>query len=277
MALSLDMGKYAVTYPPVALAIAGNDPSGGAGVQADLKTFAAQRVYGAGVITALTVQNTLGVTACHPVAADIVDAQLAAVLDDLPVRAIKVGMLARLDILRVVAARLQALPRDIAVVVDPVLAASDGTPLLEPAALSAVLRELLPLATLLTPNLPEAAILLGRPISDPAEAAQALLETGAGAVLLKGGHETSDELVDYLAVHGEASVQRFPHPRVATRHTHGTGCSLSAAITAGLARGLTLEDAVSNAIAWLQGALTHAYPVGRGNGPVHHFWEIWPC
>ncbi|HOF87375.1 MAG TPA: bifunctional hydroxymethylpyrimidine kinase/phosphomethylpyrimidine kinase [Armatimonadota bacterium] len=260
---------------PCALTIAGSDSGGGAGIQADLKTFAANGVYGASVITALTAQNTTGVRAIHTAPTAIIAAQMDAVLEDLPIGAIKIGMLSSAAVIRVVADRLRAhAPRPL--VLDPVMVAKSGDPLLHADAIAALTEELLPLAALLTPNLPEAARLLGLPaIADAAGAARALHALGPDAVLLKGGHAAGEEITDLLAL-PDGAVHVFRHPRLATPNTHGTGCSLSSAIAAGLAKRLPLPHAVEHAITWLHGAIAHAWPLGAGHGPVHHFWQLWP-
>lgn len=261
-----------MTAYPCVLTIAGSDSGGGAGIQADLKTFSAHRVYGASVITAVTAQNTVGVRALHAVPVEVVAAQLDAVLDDLPIVAIKIGMLAQTAIIRVVAERLRAFSGP--VVLDPILAATSGDALLPADAIAVLTAELLPRVTLVTPNLPEAARLLGRrQLHDPTEAAQALRALGAPAVLLKGGHGTGDLLEDVLAT--SDGLTYFRHPRLTTPHTHGTGCTLSAAIAANMANRYTIQESVERAIAWLQQAITHAWPVGAGHGPVHHYWEMW--
>lgn len=260
---------------PCALTIAGSDSGGGAGIQADLKTFAAHGVYGASVITAITAQNTRAVRAVHNVPADVVAAQLDAVLDDLPIDAVKIGMLSSADIITAVAARLQHHHVPV-IVLDPVMVAKSGDALLRDDAIQALIDHLLPLATLLTPNLPEAARLLGRPhIDDTEDAARALLEFGSGAVLLKGGHADSDAIEDVLVIRDIPTPFRYQHTRVRTLNTHGTGCTLSSAIAAELACGLPLPDAVSAAITWLHAAITHAWSLGGGHGPVHHFWDLW--
>jgi hydroxymethylpyrimidine/phosphomethylpyrimidine kinase len=258
---------------PIVLSIAGLDPSGGAGVLADVKTFTALGVYGAGVVTAITVQNTRGVQRVVPQPAALVAEELAAVLADLPVAAVKIGMLATAEIVRAVAGALRDRPTP--VVLDPVLVSSSGAPLLDDAAVAVLFDELLPLATLVTPNLPEAARLLGDMLP-PAEAGARLLQRGAQAVLVKGGHGEGDTLEDVLVTCGACAPLRLRHPRVETPHTHGTGCALSSAIAAGLAQGLLLHQAVERAVTWLHGALLHAYPTGAGTGPVHHAWQIWP-
>jgi len=246
-----------------ALSIAGSDSGGGAGIQADLKTFAAFGVYGASAVTAVTAQNTLAVSGVHPMPAEVVAAQLDAVLGDLGADAIKTGMLAKGAIVEVVAQRL----RDRAnVVVDPVLASSSGTPLLDEAGVGALKRELLPLALIVTPNLPEAAALTGR--SDPREAARAIHDLGPRHVVIKGGHAAGDP--DDLLFDGRGFTV-FQGERVDTAHTHGTGCTFSAAIAAGLALGKAVPEAVDGAKRYVTAALKQAYAVGRGTSPVNHF------
>jgi len=259
---------------PIALTIAGSDSSGGAGIQADLKTFAAFGVYGASVITALTAQNTRGVRATHPVPAAFVTAQMDAVFDDLDVKAVKIGMVAQPATIEAIAATLSR-ARPAHVVLDPVMVATSGDRLLPSDAVSALLRDLFPLASLVTPNLPEAAAFLGEPIATDAAAitnqGRRLMALGAQAVLIKGGHGQGAESIDYL-FRGD-DVIALAAPRLATKNTHGTGCSLSSAIAAGLARGETLEAAVRNAKAWITRAIAAAdrLKVGHGHGPVHHF------
>jgi hydroxymethylpyrimidine/phosphomethylpyrimidine kinase len=262
---------------PIALTIAGSDSSGGAGIQADLKTFSAFGVYGAAVITALTAQNTRGVLAVEPVAAAFVAAQIDAVLSDLDVGAIKTGMLANAGIVEAVARCLRSAPRR-PLIVDPVMVATSGDVLLAPDAVDALKRELIPLATLITPNLPEAARLLGASeAASEAEAvaqAEALQALGCGAVLLKGGHASGEAAVDHLC--DGTGVERLVRPRIDTPHTHGTGCTLSAAIAALLAQGARLREAVARAKAFVWQALEagRAIGVGRGNGPVDHLFAI---
>ena len=257
---------------PIALTIAGSDSSGGAGIQADLKTFTALGTYGASVLTAITAQNTTGVQAVEVLPAAFVLAQMASVLDDLDVRAIKTGMLANTAIVQAVAGRLRGI--SIPVVVDPVMVATSGDSLISEDAIAAVRSDLVPLATLITPNLPEAACLLGcRQARDEAEMttqAMALLRLGCRAVLVKGGHGAGDEAVDMLC--DASGVTRLARPRIATRNTHGTGCTLSAAIAAGMARGVPLGVAVAQAKDYLWMALqtADALGVGRGSGPVNH-------
>jgi len=264
------------TRYPCALTIAGSDSGGGAGIQADLKTFAALGVYGAGVITAVTAQNTRGIRAIHDIPLPVVAAQLDAVLEDIPFGAVKIGMLSSSEIIATVAERLRAHGAR-AVVLDPVMVAKSGDSLLRDDAVQTLIENLLPLATIITPNLPETARLLGRAqVEDTTEAANALLALGPGAVLIKGGHAGGDEIEDLLVRQGENAPYRYRHPRVDTVNTHGTGCSLSSAIAAGLAHGLALPAATEAAIDWLQGAIEHAWPLGGGHGPVHHFWKWWP-
>jgi hydroxymethylpyrimidine/phosphomethylpyrimidine kinase len=262
---------------PIALTIAGSDSSGGAGIQADLKTFAALGVYGASVLTALTAQNTKGVFAVHQVPAEFIAAQMDAVFSDLAVSAVKIGMLGSAAAIGVVGAGLRR-HRARNVVLDTVMTASAGGKLLHDDALDA-LRALIAQAHLVTPNLPEAAALIGADEARDEEAmyaqAQKLLALGAGAVLIKGGHGSGPQSIDLL-VEG-ASRTRFAAPRIATRNTHGTGCTLAAAIAAGLAKNLSLKDAVGQAKAYVTAALEAAdqLEIGSGAGPVHHFHKQW--
>jgi hydroxymethylpyrimidine/phosphomethylpyrimidine kinase len=259
---------------PVALTIAGSDSSGGAGIQADLKTFAALGVYGASVITALTAQNTRGVSGIHVVPSESVTAQIDAVFCDLEVKAVKIGMVAQLATIdAIVAGLVRWSPKH--VVLDPVLVATSGDRLLPADAIESLRTQLIPRASLITPNLPEAAALLGEPVAaDEAAIArqgERLLAMGCPAVLIKGGHAQGSESIDYL-VTGNGMLA-LPAPRIATGNTHGTGCSLSSAIAAGLAKGEKLETAVRNAKAWISAAIAAAdrLGVGHGHGPIHHF------
>jgi hydroxymethylpyrimidine/phosphomethylpyrimidine kinase len=259
---------------PVALTIAGSDSGGGAGIQADLKTFHAFGVFGTSAITAITVQNTLGVRAVHPVPLDIVTAQITAVADDLPPAATKTGMLATRELVQAVAAsiRRHQLP---SYVLDPVMVATSGDRLLDEDAQHAVVDELVPLCAVVTPNLDEAAILAGFPVRDvPAmhRAARQLIAAGASAALVKGGHLRSDELVDVFFNGSDA--REFRRPRIDTRSTHGTGCTLSAAITALLARGIALDAAVEQALDFVHRAIAQAPSLGAGNGPLNHFVPV---
>lgn len=265
---------------PIALTIAGSDSGGGAGIQADLKSFSALGVYGASVITAITAQNTRTVAAVEAVSPAMVAAQIDAVFGDLEVRAVKIGMVGGADVITVVADRLAALLADnpVPVVLDPVMVAKSGDALLAEAAVAALREQLIPLATVLTPNLPEAAQLLGRDPAATPEAmrrqGEALRALGAAHVLMKGGHATEDTCTDLLV--GPQPLV-LTAPRQQTHNTHGTGCSLSSAIAAGLAQGMTVPDAVTRAHGWLQGAIAAAdeLSVGLGHGPVHHFHALW--
>jgi hydroxymethylpyrimidine/phosphomethylpyrimidine kinase len=258
----------------IALTIAGSDSSGGAGIQADLKTFAALHVYGASVITALTAQNTRGVEAVHVVPPDFVLAQLRAVASDLKVAGIKIGMLATASVIEAVADGLKLFP-GVPVVLDPVMVAQSGDVLLDEDAIDTLRRRLLPLATLITPNLAEAAKLTGEAeATDEAtmrEQAQRLRALGANAVLVKGGHLRGGPAVDVLA--DEEGEARFAAPRIATENTHGTGCTLSSAIAAELAKGAGLRESITEAKAYMSAALEAAdeLAIGKGRGPVHHF------
>jgi hydroxymethylpyrimidine/phosphomethylpyrimidine kinase len=263
---------------PIALTIAGSDSSGGAGVQADLKTFAAFGVYGASVITALTAQNTSGVRGIHLVPADFVTAQIDAVFGDLDVKAVKIGMVAQAATIDAIVAGLARWsPRHI--VLDPVMVASSGDRLLAGDALERLRTKLIPRASLVTPNLPEAAALLEEPVAPDAAAIERqgkrLLAMGCAAVLIKGGHGQGSESIDYLVTaDGTAALSA---PRIATKNTHGTGCSLSSAIAAGLARGEEMETAVRHAKAWISAAIAAAdrLGVGHGDGPIHHFHKFY--
>ncbi|MCS6799096.1 MAG: bifunctional hydroxymethylpyrimidine kinase/phosphomethylpyrimidine kinase [Myxococcota bacterium] len=251
--------------PPVVLSVAGSDPSGGAGLQADLKTFATHRVYGAAVVTLLTVQNTTAVRRVQVIAPDLVAEQIDAVVEDLAPRAIKTGALGNAAVVRAVAERLARV--GVPLVVDPVAVSKHGAPLLEPDAVDALRTKLVPIATLVTPNAAEAAQLSGRPvrdIDDALRAAEAIAALGPRAVLVKGGH-FSGEPHDVLLENGRVTV--LHGRRVATQRTHGTGCALSAAIAARLARGEPLADAVERAKRWLERALVMAPPLGHGIGP----------
>jgi hydroxymethylpyrimidine/phosphomethylpyrimidine kinase len=262
----------------IAVTIAGSDSGGGAGIQADLKTFSALGVYGASVITALTAQNTRGVTAIHEAPADFVRAEIDAVFSDLAVDAVKIGMLASPELIRTVAAGLRDYGQS-RVILDPVMVATSGDSLLKGEAVATLRDELFPLATLITPNLPEAGKLLGRTVEDTPDdmlaAARELLSLGPKAVLVKGGHGTGAESAD-LFLDG-AGAHWLRAPRHATHNTHGTGCTLSSAIAAGLAKGLDLASAVSEGKAYVTAAIVAAdrLEIGHGHGPVHHFHAWW--
>lgn len=261
-----------------ALTIAGTDPSGGAGIQADLKAFSALGAYGTSVITALVAQNTCGVQSVYRIAPEFVGAQLDSVLDDVRIDAAKIGMLAETAVVEVVAEKLNR-ARLPFVVLDTVMIAKSGDALLAPEAVAAIRERLLPQVSLITPNLPEAAALLGCAVAQDEKSmlqqGAALLDLGCEAVLMKGGHLQHSESPDWLIT--RAGRQRFTAPRVNTRHTHGTGCSLSAALAALRPRHSDWATTVEEAKAWLQGALLQAdsLEVGKGIGPVHHFHRWW--
>jgi hydroxymethylpyrimidine/phosphomethylpyrimidine kinase len=263
---------------PIAVTIAGSDSGGGAGIQADLKTFSALGVYGASVITALTAQNTKGVRGVHEVPADFVTAQIDAVFSDLAVTAVKIGMVWQRGIIEGIAAGLTRWGQT-KVVLDPVMIATSGDTLLAPDAVDALKRLLVPCALVITPNLPEAAVLLDEPIArteaEMKEQAERLLALGPRAVLIKGGHGEGAESVDFLVE--PHAVTRLAAERVATRNTHGTGCTLSSAIAAGLAKGSALAEAARAAKAYVTAALaaSERIRIGAGHGPVHHFHDQW--
>lgn len=255
---------------PIALTIAGSDSGGGAGIQADLKTFHAFGVFGTSAITAITVQNTRGVSAVHPVPVATVRAQIDALAGDLPADACKTGMLATAELVRAVSEALREHGPG-QYVLDPVMVATSGHRLLDADAERSVAELLVPLAALVTPNLDEAAILIGEPVEDEAameRAARRLVEMGARAALLKGGHLRGDELVDVLWDGRE--MHRWRRPRLETRNTHGTGCTLSAAVTAGLAAGRPLPTAVAEALDYVNRAMLTAPGLGAGHGPLNH-------
>ncbi len=255
---------------PIALTIAGSDSGGGAGIQADLKTFQQFRVFGTTVLVAVTAQNTSGVLSIHEVPPEMVSDQFKALAEDLPPTALKTGMLATSGLVSLVAERI-AQYGWANLVVDPVMVATSGDRLLRQDAVDAIRQELLPLARLVTPNLDEAAILVGYPVDDEASMARAgerLLELGAGAALVKGGHLTNDTLVDILVTPN--GMQEYHRRRIATTSTHGTGCTLSAAITAGLALGRDLKSAVAHGLDFVYRAIAEAPGLGSGSGPLNH-------
>jgi hydroxymethylpyrimidine/phosphomethylpyrimidine kinase len=262
----------------IAVTIAGSDSSGGAGIQADLKTFSALGVYGASVIAALTAQNTRGVTGIHDVPAEFIAAQIDAVFSDLDVGAVKIGMLSRPATIRAVADGLARFKQE-KIVLDPVMVAASGDRLLAPDAVDVLRRVLIPRALIVTPNLPEAAALLDTTIADNESEmrvqGERLLALGARAVLIKGGHAQGPESVDLLFE--KDSFARLAATRVPTRNTHGTGCTLSSAIAAGLAKGLDLAAAVREAKAYVSAAIAASdrLAIGKGHGPVHHFHAWW--
>jgi hydroxymethylpyrimidine/phosphomethylpyrimidine kinase len=267
-----------IVATPIAVTIAGSDSSGGAGIQADLKTFSALGVYGASVIAALTAQNTRGVSGIHDVPPDFIAAQIDAVFSDLAVGAVKIGMLSQPQTIDAVAAGLDR-HKAKNIVLDPVMVAGSGDRLLVPEAVERLRRELFPRAGLITPNLPEAAALLdaapARTETEMEMQARRLLDIGARAVLLKGGHAEGVESVDLLVT--PTSITRLAANRIDTRHTHGTGCTLSSAIAAGLAKGHDLPTAVRDAKTYITAAIAAAdtLTIGTGLGPVHHFHRWW--
>jgi len=264
---------------PIALTIAGSDSGGGAGIQADLKAFSALGVYGASVITALTAQNTNAVTGIHPVPPEFVRHQMDAVFEDLDVDAVKIGMLGDDALIRAVREGLDA-HQPAWIVLDPVMVAKSGDPLLAEEAVASLIEQLLPIAHVITPNLPEAETLLGGVITIDTpdamvEAADKLLELGPRAVLMKGGHLQGQDAADYLLT--EDGGIWLPGRRFETKNTHGTGCTLSSAIAAGLAKGLDPAEAMKAAKAYISNAIAAAdtLAIGSGHGPVHHFHAFW--
>jgi len=262
----------------IAVTIAGSDSGGGAGIQADLKTFSALGVYGASIITALTAQNTKGVTGIHDVPPDFIAAQIDAVFSDLKVGAVKIGMLSNAAAIAVVASGLDR-HKAANIVLDPVMVATSGDRLLNPDAVEQLRRLLIPKAIVLTPNLPAAAALLDTEIAEDESVmrhqAHRLLKLGAKAVLIKGGHDSGPESTDLLVE--PQTTTRLSAERIATRNTHGTGCTLSAAIAAGLASGQNLADAVRGAKSYVTAAIAAAdrLSIGSSHGPVHHFHRQW--
>jgi hydroxymethylpyrimidine/phosphomethylpyrimidine kinase len=262
----------------IAVTIAGSDSSGGAGIQADLKTFSALGVYGASVITALTAQNTRGVQGIQDVPPEFVSQQIDSVFSDLAVDAVKIGMLSRPAVIEAVAAGLDRHGAQ-NVVLDPVMIAASGDPLLVPEAVETLRSVLLPKALVVTPNLPEAAAILDDEVAqseaEVVSQARRIRALGPRAVLIKGGHAEGAESVDILL--DDEGVTRFPARRVATRNTHGTGCTLSSAIAASLAKGLTLRQAVGNGKRYISAAIqaSDKLQIGHGHGPVHHFHALW--
>ena len=262
----------------IAVTIAGSDSSGGAGIQADLKTFSALGVYGASVITALTAQNSKGVTGIHDVPPEFVTAQIDAVFSDLNVGAVKIGMLSNAAIIAAVASALERYHQT-NIVLDPVMVATSGDRLLTSDAVDQLRRLLIPKSLVVTPNLPEAAALLDTAIAEDEAVmrhqAHRILKLGAEAVLIKGGHDDGPESIDLLVEPN--TTTRLSAERIATRNTHGTGCTLSAAIAAGLANGLDLTEAVRGAKSYVTAAIAAAdrLSIGSGHGPVHHFHRQW--
>ncbi len=256
------------------LTIAGSDSSGGAGIQADLKTFAAHGTFGMSVITAVTAQNTQGVTKVQDIDPDVVEAQIAAVFDDIRVDAVKIGMVSRPDIIRTIAASLRKYQPRI-IVVDPVMISKSGYPLLAPEACQTLIEELLPLATLLTPNLPEAEAITGMKVETKDQmrpVAEKIISLGTKAVLVKGGH-LSDTADDLLFDGG--SETWFAGERIHTKNTHGTGCTLSSSLAANLAKGMSVQEAVQASKAYVTEAIKYGIELGAGCGPTHHFVDLY--
>jgi len=256
-----------------ALTIAGSDSGGGAGIQADLKTFAAHGVFGTSALTAVTAQNTRGVVCWQALPADLVTAQIEAVAGDLGADAVKIGMLATAAIVEAVAAAIRALDLP-QVVVDPVMIAKGGDRLIDADAVAAMRSELLPNAHVVTPNVPEAEVLAGMPVrslDDMRQAGERILRSGPRVVLVKGGHLDGPDSIDIACM--ESGTFEIRRPRIETRHTHGTGCTLSSAIAANLALGLPDREAMEAAREYLDGAIRHAPGLGAGHGPLNHFWR----
>lgn len=262
------------------MTIAGSDSGGGAGIQADLKTFLANGCFGTSVITAITAQNTCGVSAIHPVPVDIIAAQLRDVLTDIGTDGVKIGMLHSNEVITSLATSFQELlPGDCPLVLDPVMVATSGDRLIEDDAVAALKEKLIPQATLITPNLPEAAVLLGEELASAEDVRQAAVSLGqrfATNVLVKGGHMPGEHLVDVLYVQDGRRLVSWENRRVDTSNSHGTGCTLSSAIAAWLARGMALEEAVDAGIRYLQRSLQSGagYSLGHGSGPVDHGWNV---
>lgn len=256
------------------LTIAGSDSSGGAGIQADLKTFAAHGTFGMSVITAVTAQNTCGVTLVQNIDCDVVEAQIAAVFDDIRVDAVKIGMVSQPEIIRTIAKCLRKYKPAI-IVVDPVMISKSGYPLLAPEACETLVKELLPLATLVTPNLPEAEAISGMKVAVKEEmrpVAEKIIALGAKAVLVKGGH--LEDMADDLLFDGKDETW-FTGKRIQTKNTHGTGCTLSSSLAANLAKGMELAEAVAASKAYVTEAIAHGLELGSGCGPTHHFVDLY--
>lgn len=256
------------------LTIAGSDSSGGAGIQADLKTFAAHGTFGMSVITAVTAQNTCGVTKVQDIDCEIVQAQIEAVFDDIRVDAVKIGMVSKPEIIETIADSLLKYKPEI-IVVDPVMISKSGYPLLAPEACETLIKKLLPLATLLTPNLPETEAITGMKVKNKADmllAAEKIIALGVKAVLVKGGH--LEDQADDLLFDGKQEIW-FSGKRIATKNTHGTGCTLSSSLAANLAKGMNLADAVAASKQYVTEAIAHSLAIGSGCGPTHHFVDLY--
>ncbi|MCI4459176.1 MAG: bifunctional hydroxymethylpyrimidine kinase/phosphomethylpyrimidine kinase [Thermocrinis sp.] len=261
---------------PRALTIAGSDSSGGAGIQADLKTFTALGVYGMSAVTSITVQNTVGVFEVMDVPSQVVYNQIKVVVEDIGVDAVKTGMLSHAGIIEAVARAVKDFKLE-NLVVDPVLKAKSGAPLLKSSDKVALKEFLIPLATVVTPNIPEACVLVGKDIKtleDMERACKEIYSMGSSAVLLKGGHMEGDTLVDVF--YDGASFEYLSYKRVPTKNTHGTGCTLASAIAGYLAKGFDLKEAIRKAREYVQGAIEHSLNLGKGHGPLNHMWEFYP-
>ncbi|MFZ1985016.1 MAG: bifunctional hydroxymethylpyrimidine kinase/phosphomethylpyrimidine kinase [Desulfatitalea sp.] len=260
---------------PIALTIAGSDSSGGAGIQADLKTFQALGVFGMSAVTAVTVQNTQKVYAIQEMAPHIVHDQIVCLFADAEIRAVKIGMVSSVPLIEAIAAALGPVRR-VPVVLDPVMVSKSGYALLKPEARQALMDRLFPLAQVVTPNIPEAELLIGATIADLAQmrsAAQRIAQMGVPNVVIKGGHLGGDLAVDVL--YDGSAFCELSGERIATRNTHGTGCTFSSAIAAWLARGCSLPEAVQRAKRYVTGAIAHGLTIGKGNGPTHHFYDLY--
>jgi hydroxymethylpyrimidine/phosphomethylpyrimidine kinase len=264
-----------MTRPSIALTIAGSDSSGGAGIQADIKTFQALGVYAMSAVTAVTVQNTCKVFAIQEMDPTIVHDQITCLFEDTPIDAVKIGMVASIPLIEAIAQALHEVARP-AIVLDPVMISKSGFALLRPDAQRALVEKLFPLATVVTPNLHEAQALVGVEIGTPAQmkaAARRIVDLGAGSVVVKGGHLGGDQAVDVLF--DGRQFEELTDRRIATRNTHGTGCTFSSAIAAGLAKKLPFSQAVRQAKRYITGAIARALDIGRGHGPTHHFFDLY--
>ena len=260
---------------PSVLTIAGSDSGGGAGIQADLKTFAAMGVYGTSALTAITAQNTMAVTAVHEIPVEIISAQIEAVISDIGVDAVKTGMLSSSAIITCVVDSLTAMSILDRLVVDPVMVAKSGDSLLQEEAVQTLREKLLPLAAVVTPNIPEAETLTGMTIvsdADVHEAARAIVAMGARSVVVKGGHREGAATDLYF---NGTSFREFTAPRFDTANTHGTGCTFASAVAAGLAKGLDTEEAIGRAKEFVTEAIRNSFPIGQGHGPLSHFYKFW--
>lgn len=259
----------------VALTIAGSDSSGGAGIQADLKTFQALGVYGMSAITAVTVQNTRKVYAVQEIDPQIVHDQITCLFDDITIHAVKIGMVSSVGLIRAIAEALKNVPKP-HVVLDPVMISKSGYDLLRQDARRALIELLFPLADVVTPNIHEAEVLVGNAIANQeqmADAARKIIQLGAAKAVVKGGHLAGDQAIDIL--YDGRSIHQLASPRLSTSHTHGTGCTFSAAIAACLAKGAGFLNAVEQAKRYITGAIAHSLDIGKGHGPTHHFYDLY--